>query len=85
MKRPKKRGIRRNAAAKSLAEARFRQRIVKNPKTYTRKGRRPTDSGLSDSRVVIVSRFGAGPVGILLLCPSRACVGPLLGRAAPEA
>ncbi len=47
MKRSRKRTFRRNAAAKSLASARFRQRIVRNRKTYTRKGRRPTDSGLS--------------------------------------
>jgi stalled ribosome alternative rescue factor ArfA len=47
MKRTKKRTFRRNADAKSLASTLFRQRIVKNRKTYTRKGRRPTDSGLS--------------------------------------
>jgi hypothetical protein len=49
MKRSKKRTFRRSAEARSLASARFRQRIVKNRKTYTRNGRRPTDSGLFDS------------------------------------
>jgi len=49
MKRSRKRTFRRSAEARSLASARFRQRIVKNRKTYTRKGRRPTDSGLFDS------------------------------------
>ncbi len=47
MKRPTKRASRRNAAAKALAKGRYRQRIVKNRKIYTRKGRRPDDSGLS--------------------------------------
>ena len=47
MTRSRKRTFRRNAAAKSLASGRFRQRIVRNRKIYTRKGRRPTDSGLS--------------------------------------
>ena len=47
MKQSRKRTFRRNAAARSLASAKFRQRIVRNRKTYTRKGRRPTDSGLS--------------------------------------
>lgn len=47
MKRPTKRASRRNAAAKALAKGRYRQRIVRNRKIYTRKGRRPQDSGLS--------------------------------------
>lgn len=47
MKRPNKRASRRNAAAKALAKGRYRQRIVRNRKIYTRKGRRPQDSGLS--------------------------------------
>lgn len=47
MKRPTKRASRRNAAAKALAKGRYRQRVVKNRKIYTRKGRRPQDSGLS--------------------------------------
>ncbi len=47
MKRPTKRASRRNVAAKALAKGRYRQRVVKNQKIYTRKGRRPQDSGLS--------------------------------------
>ena len=58
MKRPRKRAFRRNAAARSLASARFRQRIVRNRKTYTRKGRRPTDSGLFDSTISPVPSRG---------------------------
>jgi len=49
MKRPRQRTFRRSAEAKALASPRFRQRIVKNRKLYSRKGRRPTGSGLFDS------------------------------------
>ena len=56
MKRPTKRASRRNAAAKALAKGRYRQRIVRNRKIYTRKGRRPQDSGLSSSVNMLATR-----------------------------
>lgn len=46
---------RRSGPARALADPRFRQRVVRNPKAYTRKGRRPTGRGPSDSRDAITS------------------------------
>lgn len=46
---------RRSGPARALADPRYRQKVVRNPKAYTRKGRRPTGRGPSDSRDKVTS------------------------------
>lgn len=60
---------RRQAAARALADSRFRPRIVKDAKLYSRKGRVPKGSGPFDS--CLGSRRQSPP-----------CVGAVLGPAA---
>jgi hypothetical protein len=46
---------RRSGPARALADPRYRQKVVRNPKAYTGKGRRPTGRGPSDSRDKVTS------------------------------
>lgn len=60
---------RRQAAARALADSRFRPRIVKHRKLYSRKGRVPKGSGPFDSSMPFALQ-------------SPPCVGAMLGLGA---